>query len=700
MVFLLRQSGRRFGFRRQLFWYIGIFAITVLLIVGATLSWVAYDEFQQAQESEYRLLEAHARNADVQITKALDKIGHSLNQIAEARLADRSLQGRTFAAEFARQRKTIPELGTLLVTDAAGRIHTATDAAIVGRDISHESYFAAFLKPGETSKLFMSRPDKHLLGVTAVVFTLPIVGADRQFLGVVGVTISFRFFPSILQAINPDDSASMSVIFNRDGDLVYRRSDPEKFFGNNIVKASAVFREHYNLNRQVTRHIGPSAHDGKTRIFLVREVGDTGLGLILSRQLDEVLAKWHRKVAIYTLIFLLTTVVVASIVIVAVRHRKMEEDLVAAKHRAEEANLAKSKFLAAASHDLRQPIHALGLFLNVLARTELSASQREILAGANSAAKASSEMLNTLLDYSRIEAGVIKPQIEPFRVQPLLNKLEKEFASQANVKSLAYRSRQTELVVRSDPMLVELILRNLVSNAIRYTNNGGILVACRKRGDQAMLEVWDTGIGIAPAHQREVFREFHQLGNPERDRHNGLGLGLAIADGLARTMGHGLSLTSTLHRGSVFRLALPISTAELPQEPGALEHGKMSFNMRVLVIDDDAIVRASMHLMLRGWGCECDMAESIEEALELVRTRVPDLVISDYRLREQSTGLEAIAALRALLGNHLLAMLITGDTAPDRLREAQGSGLLLLHKPVSPEQLYRGLVMALAEVRD
>ncbi|MCE5182146.1 MAG: response regulator [Betaproteobacteria bacterium] len=699
MAFLLRQSGRRFGFRQQLFWYIGIFAITVLLIVGATLSWVAYDEFQQAQESEYRLLEAHARNADVQITKALDKIGHSLNQIAEARLADRSLQGRTFAAEFARQRKAIPELGTLLVTDAAGRIHTATDAAIVGRDISHEPYFAAFLKPGQTSKLFMSRPDKHLLGTTAVVFTLPIVGADRQFLGVVGVTIGFRFFPGILQAINPDDSASMSVIFNHDGDLVYRRSDSEKFFGNNIVKVSSVFREHYHLGRQVTRHIGPSAHDGKTRLFLVRDVGDTGLGLILSRQLDEVLAKWQRDVIIYALIFLFTIVVAVSIVIVAVRHKKLGEDLVAAKLRAEEANLAKSKFLAAASHDLRQPIHAQGLFLSVLARTELTTHQREILAGANAAAKASSEMLNTLLDYSRIEAGVIQSQPEPFPLQPLLNKLEKEFASQAEIKKLAYRSRKTDLAVQSDPMLVELILRNLISNAIRYTRSGGLLVACRKRGDRAVLEVWDTGIGIAPAHQQDVFREFHQLGNPERDRHNGLGLGLAIAERLARTLGHALSLTSTLHRGSVFRLTLPIATAELPLERGAFEHGKIPFNVRVLVIDDDAIVRASMHLMLRGWGCECDMAESIEEALELARVRAPDLVISDYRLREQRTGLEAIVALRVLLGSRLPAMLITGDTAPDRLREAQGSGILLLHKPVTPELLHRGLVIALEELR-
>ena len=366
-----------------------------------------------------------------------------------------------------------------------------------------------------------------------------------------------------------------------------------------------------------------------------------------------------------------------------------------ARREAERANAAKSKFLAAASHDLRQPIHAQGLFMGALARTELGAHQREILASANAASQSSVEMLNTLLDFSRIEAGVVEPCVLSFHLQPLLNKIEREFGSQADAKGLAYRSREADLAVRSDPMLVELILRNLVSNAIRYTAHGGLLVACRKRGDHAVLEVWDTGIGIAPAHQREVFREFHQLGNPERDRQKGLGLGLAIADGLARALGHDLSLASAPQRGSVFRLALPLA-AEMPVEKHALAQPRtLMLNVRVLVLDDDEAVRAGMLHLLHDWGCECDTAGSIEDALELARARAPDLVISDYRLREQHTGIAAITALRALLGEGLPALLVTGDTAPERLREAQASGIPLLHKPVSPGQLYRGLVAML-----
>ena len=207
-----------------------------------------------------------------------------------------------------------------------------------------------------------------------------------------------------------------------------------------------------------------------------------------------------------------------------------------------------------------------------------------------------------------------------------------------------------------------------------------------------MLEVWDTGIGIAPEHQKEVFREFHQLGNPERDRRKGLGLGLAIAEGLARTLNHGLSLVSTPQRGSVFRITLPVDNSIPAAQVDMVQSKTRLLNARLLVVDDDEIVREGMLHLLRDWGCECEAAESIEEALAMARLNAPDVVISDYRLREQRTGVEAIAALRALLGDSLPALLITGDTAPERLREAQASGIPLLHKPVSPGKLYRRLV--------
>jgi signal transduction histidine kinase len=373
---------------------------------------------------------------------------------------------------------------------------------------------------------------------------------------------------------------------------------------------------------------------------------------------------------------------------------RTETDKAHAAHKvAEQANLAKSKFLAAASHDLRQPMHAQGLFLEVIGRGDLSDTQRKMLDNAQATSQASTEMLNTLLDFSRIEAGVVQPQLQTFWLQTLLNKIESELAPQAVSKGLVFRTRETHAVVHSDPMLVELILRNLVTNAIRYTQNGGVLLACRMRGKQVSVEVWDTGIGIEASEHKEIFQEFHQLGNPERDRNKGLGLGLAIVDGLVRVLGYRLSLTSRPGHGSVFKLILPASDAPAVKEAPSsapVAFGKLDLN--VLVIDDDAAVRIGMEQLLRDWGCTCQVAESVEEALEMAQQFRPDIVISDYRLREQRNGTEAIALLRKQLGTEIPALLITGDTAPERLREAQASGVPLLHKPVTPDLLYRKLL--------
>ncbi len=371
-----------------------------------------------------------------------------------------------------------------------------------------------------------------------------------------------------------------------------------------------------------------------------------------------------------------------------------------ARIKAEQANLAKSKFLAAASHDLRQPIHAQALFLEVLERSELSERQHNVLDSARAAAGASAQMLDTLLDFSRIEAGVIEPQFCAFKLQPLLNKLANELGSLADSKGIVYRSRDTSLATYSDPSLLELILRNLISNAIRYTEQGGVLVACRKRGNDVIVEVIDTGIGIALEQQAEIFREFHQLGNPERDRQKGLGLGLAIADGLTRSLEHRLTLVSQPGRGSIFRLHAPLAQSGFSEEVDGLLGGTLPSGLldglRVLVIDDDAAVREGMTHLLEDWNCEYRVVEGIAEALNAVTLWQPQLIISDYRLRESQTGAQAIKRIREVTGEVAPALLITGDTAPERLREAHESGIPLLHKPVSPYQLYRTIVGSMA----
>lgn len=372
-----------------------------------------------------------------------------------------------------------------------------------------------------------------------------------------------------------------------------------------------------------------------------------------------------------------------------------------ARFEAERANTAKSRFLAAASHDLRQPVHALGMFLEALSHSRLTPTQRQTVESAQTASLASSEMLNTLLDFSRIEAGVIVPNIRAIPLQPLFDKLENELAPMADAKQLIYRSPQTPLWVTSDSVLLEQILRNLISNAIRYTVSGGLFIGCRRRAGAVSIEIYDTGIGIAENAQADIFCEFLQLGNPERDRQKGLGLGLAIAHRLAAALGHPLSLSSVVDRGSVFRVSVPqasprhegVAVEQLPDRPFGQLAGRT-----FLVVDDDAIVRAGMRHLLRSWGCECHTAESQREAIDLLaKYPRPDAIICDYRLRDGQTGAEVAAMLRHYIGGDIPALLITGDTAPERLREAMLSGLLLMHKPVSPAQLYQHLCRLVAD---
>lgn len=369
------------------------------------------------------------------------------------------------------------------------------------------------------------------------------------------------------------------------------------------------------------------------------------------------------------------------------------EQLKVERDRAETANLAKSRFLAAASHDLRQPLHALGLFLDSLERHAISPSQATVFGHARSASVAASEMLNTLLDYSRLEAGVVQPHAAPFAVQPLLGALEQEFGVQADAASLIYRTRETTAAALADKVLVDLVMRNFISNALRYTQAGGVLVTCRQRAGALALEVWDTGSGIAAEHQRDIFNEFHQLGNSERDRRKGLGLGLAIVQRLAHAMQARVEVRSRLGHGSVFRLWLPAWSGTLEDEASATQAiDAIPGGLRILVIDDDEAVRQGMQSLLESWDCTCICAESSDDAIARVHAaEPPDVIVTDFRLRNGETGKQALQALREHLQRPVPAIIMTGDTSPQRLRDAQSTAALLLHKPVSTRQLREAL---------
>lgn len=380
----------------------------------------------------------------------------------------------------------------------------------------------------------------------------------------------------------------------------------------------------------------------------------------------------------------------------AMAARQVAED---ALDDAEQANRAKTVFLASASHDLRQPLHALSLSLATLGRTPLDARQQALLAHATASADAAGEMLHTLLDFSKIDAGVVRPAPQPFALQATFDKLAREFTPLAEAKGLGWRARPTRCVAHADPSLVEVVLRNLLLNAVRYTERGRILLAARSQGPHVAIEVWDTGIGIPEAEQRHVFQAFHQLGNPERDRQKGLGLGLSIVDGLARAMGAEVDLRSREGRGSVFRIILPATAASAAVGAARSEPSPDLRGLRVLLIDDDEPVRQALADLLTDCGCWCEAVDGLEAALHLLSGFSPDVLLVDHRLREHRTGVQAVAAIRQTLARPVPAVLITGDTAPERLREAHASGLTLLHKPVPAAHLLGVLQACRAERR-
>jgi two-component system, sensor histidine kinase len=368
------------------------------------------------------------------------------------------------------------------------------------------------------------------------------------------------------------------------------------------------------------------------------------------------------------------------------------EELRRRKEAAEQANIAKSRFLAAASHDLRQPLHALGLFVQALEESPLANRERQVIGNIRHSVDAMEELFNALLDISRLDAGVVQPCVSTMPLATVFDRVRFEFAPIARQKRVSLTVMKTSVHVVSDPSLLARIVRNFLANAVRYTDRGGVVLGCRRRGKTVRIEVWDTGRGIPPERHSEIFREFYQLENPERDRRKGLGLGLAIVERLSRLLDHPVELRSAVGKGSMFAITVPLGAQEdyVPIETGPDAAGVFDLSgSLVLVIDDEGAVQEGMAALLRKWQCEVLTAGSGKEMLQQLVTvqRLPDLIICDYRLRAGENGIEVVEMLRNEFNVDIPAVLVTGDTAPDRLRDAEASGLPILHKPLNPARL-------------
>ena len=373
-----------------------------------------------------------------------------------------------------------------------------------------------------------------------------------------------------------------------------------------------------------------------------------------------------------------------------------------AKECAEKAMLAKAKFLASASHDLRQPLQSLFLFADGLEQHISDREGSEKLLHLRRGLDVLKGLLNALLDMSRLDAEAVEPTFEDFSLSLLFDQIGEAYRMVAAAKGLDFSILHPDMAVRSDRTLLGRILGNLIENAIQYTEAGMVRVECRMVGDLVRVEVQDTGIGIPPDQMDDIWTEFHQVGNPERDRNKGLGLGLAIVQRLAKLLGCRVEVLSALGRGSVFSIEVPIGSAvatakQAPEPIASLADGRYA-----VLIDDDAIVLLGLQSILHDWGYEVLAAGSTEQALERLRTdtREPDIIVADYRLRGGRVGTEAIVKIRELFDSNIPGVILTGETGPECAEDAAAHGFSIAHKPITSRQLNVAVERLLSEAAD
>jgi len=377
-----------------------------------------------------------------------------------------------------------------------------------------------------------------------------------------------------------------------------------------------------------------------------------------------------------------------------VRERTMElehlnAELAKAKSAAEAANLSKTKFLAAASHDILQPLNAARLYVTSLVERQSRSEEAQLVANIDASLEAVEDILSALLEISRLDAGAMKPEIASFRVDELLRRLEFDFAPLARDQGLNLVFVPCSLNILSDRRLLRRLLQNLISNAIKYTRTGRVLVGCRRRGERLRIDVYDTGIGIPPDKRRAVFAEFHRLDRGAKVA-RGLGLGLSIVERIARVLDHPIALASQVDRGTHFSIEVPVTPTvlgETRQPDPRVDRGRLA-KIPVLCIDNDPNVLDGMATLLRGWGCETFQATDLWEAVTTLQVagKSPGGLLVDYHL-DHGNGIEAVAELRRLFGAEIPAVLITADRSPDVREAARALAIQVLNKPIKPASL-------------
>ena len=700
------------GPHANLFILVALANIFVFSLLGFT-SYANYQNVRETAANETRSLNSLlAENVTAEFNRI--KLGLEASAADITRLRRENAKG-TFTANdilgFFQQR--LPMLETMVATDVNGTMLYSTNYQPQGISIADRSYFVSLRDRPQQGLLISQAVAGRLSGKPVLVIALPITRQDGRFDGIVFASISVEWF---IQKFGTVDAGHDSAVVlrgdaSRNFDLLARYRPTGKL-GETTV--SDLFRATITANPAQGTYEANAGNDKIHRMFSYQKLEGYPLITLVGLSTATYMAEWRSqaiKLLALALAFALTTGLGSWAIMRAWRSRiaaeqeittckqieKIQEDslrqLGEARDAAEQANQSKSRFLAAASHDLRQPMQAINLFVDSLGRTNLSEEQKHISAYLTESTHALGELLNVLLDISRLDAGVVISSPKAIPVDALARRIEADFSALAVAKSLRFKLSVPfgDMAVNTDGQLLMRLLGNLISNAIKYTEQGGILVAIRRRGDQALIQVWDTGIGVSGEHIDLIFEEYVQVGNPERDRTKGLGLGLAIAKRIAALLKSELSCRSRPGKGCVFEFYLPLastteSAAPTPTDSPAVRNEGKLVGRRFVLVEDDLMVGTAMKLALESCGVSVTRYATAEEALADSAIADADFYISDLRLPGLS-GLELLYAIQQRSGKTIKALILTGDTSCDRIAITHSSSWPVLFKPLDLSKL-------------
>ena len=702
--------------------FVGPYANLLILVVLANLfvftllgytSHASYEDVRETARNESRTLNSLlAENVTAEFNRI--KLGLEVGAAEITRLRREKAKGSFTENDslfFLRQR--LPMLENMGATDANGTLLYSANYQPQGVSVADRSYFSKLRDRPQQGLLISEAVSGRLSGKPVLIIALPIIRQDGRFDGVIFASIAVEWF---IQKFSTVDAGHDSAVVlrgdaSRNFDLLARYR-PTGILGE--TKVSDRFRTMITANPARGTYEANAGNDKIHRMFSYQKLEGYPLITLVGLATDTYLLEWHRqaiKLLALALAFALTTGLGSWAIMRAWRSRlaaeqeitlrkqieRLQEDslrqLAEARDAAEQANQSKSRFLAAASHDLRQPMQAINLFVDSLGRTNLSEEQKHISAYLTESTHALGELLNLLLDISKLDAGVVKPITEAIPLDTLARKINADFSALAAAKSLRFKLHFPlgDMAICTDGQLLMRLLGNLIGNAIKYTEQGGILVAIRRHGNQALIQVWDTGIGVSAEDVDTIFEEYFQVGNPERDRTKGLGLGLAIAKRIAKLLETELVCRSRPGKGCVFEFYLPLAPPTEREAPSridlpVLRNGSRLAGRRIVLIEDDLMVGAATKLALESFGMTVTRYSTAEEALADAAIANADFYISDFRLPGLS-GLELLDAIQQRSGKPIKALVLTGDTSADQIALTQSSCWPVLFKPIDLPKL-------------